>query len=179
MNLDTPTVDQLRAMLALHEERAKVQRQLDAIDEKLTSLQSQIFTGGPLRQTARSTVERGAGKSIVTADRPPRRPAAPAATKAPRNEFKGRITEALTAVGAHGASLKELAEKLGTNYRNVAVWFATTGKKNPNIEKVGPARYRLSIPESETPTALQTAEESSHSGVLTTAENAPDPATAA
>lgn len=146
MNSDTPTVDQLRAMLALHEERAKVQRQLNAIDEKLAALQSRIFPGGALRRGARSAVERSPRKSgepdAVRTERAAKA-TGPAPAKAPRNEFKGRVTAALTAAGDTGASLKELAERLGINYRNVAVWFATTGKKNPQIVKVGPARYRL------------------------------------
>ena len=37
---------------------------------------------------------------------------------------------------------KIIAEKAGTNYRNVAVWFATTGKKFQSA-KIKPATYRL------------------------------------
>ena len=49
----------------------------------------------------------------------------------------------LREAGDADMSVKELAEKAGTNYRNVAVWFATTGKKNPKIKKLAPATYKL------------------------------------
>ena len=45
--------------------------------------------------------------------------------------------------GVWCVDLSDLSEKAGTNYRNVAVWFATTGKKNPKIKKVAPATYKL------------------------------------
>jgi hypothetical protein len=39
--------------------------------------------------------------------------------------------------------IKDLADKVGANYRNVSVWFVTTGKKYPKVKKVAPAHYRL------------------------------------
>lgn len=163
MNSDTPTVDQLRAMLALHEERAKVQHQLNAIDEKLATLQSRIFGGKATRGVGRPAGERAASKAETSAARAPENPTQEGTVKAPRNQFKGRITEALSAAGEHGASLKELAETLRTHYRNVAVWFATTGKKNPRIQKIGPARYRLSAHESVALGGASGSAESAHS----------------
>jgi len=166
MNFDTPTVDQLRAMLALHEERANVQRQLDAIDEKLAALQSRIFAGGPARRAGRPTGARVASMAESKVARASVNLTKEVPAKAPRNQFKGRIAEALAAAGEHGASLKELAEKLSTNYRNVAVWFATTGKKNPRIQKIGPARYRLSVEDPDAREEAPVSEESAHSGSL-------------
>jgi hypothetical protein len=49
----------------------------------------------------------------------------------------------LSGAGSGGITIKELSEKAGTNYRNVAVWFATTGKKNSRIKKLAPATYKL------------------------------------
>jgi hypothetical protein len=60
---------------------------------------------------------------------------------------RGALSENVLAVlgeaGASGISIKDLSDKVGSNYRNVAVWFATTGKKNPKIKKVAPATYKL------------------------------------
>lgn len=60
---------------------------------------------------------------------------------------RGALSENVLAIlgdaGAQGISIKDISDKVGSNYRNVAVWFATTGKKNPKIKKVAPATYKL------------------------------------
>lgn len=84
----------------------------------------------------------------------PAKPAKPAAKKAPtkaagRNRPGGRgklmaaILGELKAAGTKGITVKELSAKLGVAYKNVYIWFVTTGKKNPNIKRIGPARYAL------------------------------------
>lgn len=65
------------------------------------------------------------------------------ATRGKRGELTARIQETLKDAGSEGISVKEIAEKLGANYRNIYIWFATTGKKNSSIKKVGPAHYRM------------------------------------
>lgn len=65
------------------------------------------------------------------------------ATRGKRGELTARILGALENAGSQGISVKDLAEDLGANYRNIYIWFATTGKKNSSVEKVGPAQYRL------------------------------------
>ncbi len=60
-----------------------------------------------------------------------------------RGELTASILGALEDAGSQGISVKEIAEKLGANYRNIYIWFATTGKKNSAVKKVGPAQYRL------------------------------------
>ena len=66
-----------------------------------------------------------------------------AATRGKRGELTSRILGALEKAGSQGIAVKDLAENLGANYRNIYIWFATTGKKNSSVEKVGPAHYRL------------------------------------
>jgi hypothetical protein len=60
-----------------------------------------------------------------------------------RGGLAAQITEALTAAGKTGMNLRDLADKLGTKYANLSVWFATTGKKNKAIKKIGAGQYRL------------------------------------
>lgn len=60
-----------------------------------------------------------------------------------RGALSAGIMAALEAAGAEGMSVKELAEKADSQYKNVSIWFATTGKKNGKVRKVGPARYKL------------------------------------
>jgi phosphatidylserine/phosphatidylglycerophosphate/cardiolipin synthase-like enzyme len=60
-----------------------------------------------------------------------------------RGELSARILSEMQQAGARGINVRELAETLGANYKNIYIWFATTGKKNPNIRKLGKAQYRL------------------------------------
>jgi hypothetical protein len=77
--------------------------------------------------------------------------AAPAATakkgkrggRAPRGQVSTRIIGALQGAGANGVTIKDLSSKLGMPYRNLQVWFATTGKKQKGLKKVAPATYAL------------------------------------
>jgi len=71
------------------------------------------------------------------------KPAKAKAGGAKRGGLSEKILGYLGEAGSEGITIKDIAEKAGTNYRNVAVWFATTGKKFPKIKKVRPATYRL------------------------------------
>jgi hypothetical protein len=62
---------------------------------------------------------------------------------AKRGELSEKIIQALGASGDKGLKIKDLADKVGANYRNVSVWFVTTGKNYPKVKKVGPAHYKL------------------------------------
>ena len=65
------------------------------------------------------------------------------AGKAKRGGLTENIMAGLSGAGSSGITIKDLSEQAGTNYRNVAVWFSTTGKKNPKIKKLAPATYKL------------------------------------
>jgi hypothetical protein len=71
----------------------------------------------------------------------------PAKASKPGRAKRGALTEnilvTLGEAGSQGISIKDVSAKVGAHYRNVAVWFATTGKKNPKIKKVAPATYKL------------------------------------
>ncbi len=62
---------------------------------------------------------------------------------AKRGELSNNIIEALTEAGSEGLSIKDLSAKIGAKYRNVSVWFVTTGKKFPKLKKTGPGHYKL------------------------------------
>ncbi len=63
--------------------------------------------------------------------------------RSPRGQLSSNILSALQAAGKGGMSVSGLAEKLGAQYKNISIWFATTGKKNPRVKKVGRGVYRL------------------------------------
>ena len=60
-----------------------------------------------------------------------------------RGELAARILGALKSAGKQGMKVRDLADKLNVKYKNLFIWFATTGKKNKGIKKVGEAHYRL------------------------------------
>ncbi len=63
--------------------------------------------------------------------------------RAKRGALSGNILALLGTAGSQGVTIKDVAAKVGAPYRNVAVWFATTGKKHPKIKKIAPATYKL------------------------------------
>lgn len=86
-----------------------------------------------------------AGTSTGTPSAPPTKSAK--SVKAPRKgakrgQLSADILSALKAAGSKGITVAELATKLGANYRNIYIWFATTGKKHP-VKKLAPATYSL------------------------------------
>jgi hypothetical protein len=60
-----------------------------------------------------------------------------------RGELAARIMEQLQAAGKQGAKVRDIAATLGVKVKNLFIWFATTGKKNKAIKKVGEGQYRL------------------------------------
>jgi ribosome-binding protein aMBF1 (putative translation factor) len=63
--------------------------------------------------------------------------------RAVRGQLKEQILNELKNAGAEGITIKDLAAKINANYKNVYVWFVTTGKRIGGIKKVGPAQYKL------------------------------------
>ena len=59
----------------------------------------------------------------------------------PGAPLKERIVGTLKSAGKSGATVKDLAAKLGKSYGNVSVWFHTTGKGIKEIKKVEPGRF--------------------------------------
>ncbi len=60
-----------------------------------------------------------------------------------RGEIAKQILGVLSAAGREGISVQEIASKIGANYRNIHVWFSSTGKKNPQILKIGRGKFSL------------------------------------
>ena len=59
-----------------------------------------------------------------------------------RGALSAAILDHLKSAGAGGIKIADLATKLGAKYKNVYIWFATTGKKH-GIKRIAPATYRL------------------------------------
>ncbi len=59
-----------------------------------------------------------------------------------RGAVTATILGHLKAAGSSGIKIADLAEKMGANYKNIYIWFATTGKKH-GINRIAPATFRL------------------------------------
>ena len=70
-----------------------------------------------------------------------KRVAAKGKGRSPGASLKERIVGTLKSAGKSGATVKDLAAKLGKSYGNVSVWFHTTGKGIREIKKVEPGRF--------------------------------------
>jgi hypothetical protein len=112
--------------------------------------------GGSYRLAGKAPASQSSpAKAPAKAAKAPAKSVAKSAAKAPaakkgkkggrssRGEVSTKILAALGGAGANGITIKELSSKLGMPYRNLQVWFATTGKKNKSIKKVAPATYQL------------------------------------
>ncbi len=60
-----------------------------------------------------------------------------------RGELAAKIMAALTAAGKNGVKVADLSKEFGVKRRNLFIWFATTGRKNKAIKKVGESHYVL------------------------------------
>jgi hypothetical protein len=82
-------------------------------------------------------------KVVAKAAKSAKAPAKAKGGRSSRGEVSTKILGALGSAGAGGVTIKNLSSKLGMPYRNLQVWFATTGKKNKSIKKIAPATYQL------------------------------------
>jgi hypothetical protein len=130
MDLTTLKSSDLQKISKLLERKENLQAEIGEIDRQLEDFQTGEAPPAPR-----------ARKAAPAAPRAARPGAARRSKKAGRGQMKEKIAEALKGAGKEGLSVKELAERLRTNYGNVSVWFQTTGKKVGEIKKVGPARY--------------------------------------
>lgn len=143
MKSSNPQVELLKRMLSLEEKRAALQQQVSALDEQIDSLKRQLL-GGSASAKAAIPGRRGRppGRPAKAAAAP-LKPAAKSQGRGGRGQLAAKVLATLKAAGASGITVKDLSDKVKANYRNIQVWFATTGKKNSSIKKIAPATYRL------------------------------------
>jgi hypothetical protein len=104
------------------------------------------IAGGHYRLDGKSAPAAPAAKPAAKATPTPKAKAAPSKKKgkgSKRGQLSENILKSLEAAGEKGLTIKDLAAKTGAKYRNVAVWFVTTGKNYPKIKKIAPAHFKL------------------------------------
>ena len=100
------------------------------------------ITGGHYR-IAGSAKAPSSPAQAASASKPAKAPRRGRTKPVKRGTLTASILEHLNAAGSSGVKIADLADKLGAKYKNVYIWFATTGKKNYPIKRIAPATYRL------------------------------------
>ena len=59
-----------------------------------------------------------------------------------RGALSARILDYLKSTGSGGVKIADVATRLGAKYKNIYIWFATTGKKH-GVKRIAPATYKL------------------------------------
>src|ERR1043166_1793376 len=140
--LTTLSVKNLKQALAIRERIDGLQRELD----RITGAQgAPASNGGPRRRKRRmSAAARGRISAAMKArwakrsgkQRVSSLAAAKAKGRSARAPLKDQIVHNLKTAGKSGATVKDLAAKLGKSYGSVSVWFHTTAKGIKEIKKV-------------------------------------------
>src|SRR6266513_1734817 len=140
--LTTLSVKDLKQVVAIRERIDGLQRDLD----RITGAQAAPVRNGARRRkkgkmSAAARARISAGMKARWAKRRAKQrvstlAAAKAKARTPRAPLKERIVQTLKTAGKSGATVKELAGKLGKSYGNVSVWFHTTAKGINEIKKV-------------------------------------------
>jgi len=122
---------QLAHLIRLVKEKESLQTKLDRVNAELHSLE----TGKALPKKRGRKPGRPTG--VITKVGKVRRSKRGKRLKEP-------LLKALSAAGASGITVKELAAKLKVKPGNIFSWFYTTGKKIKGISKIGEAKYAYS-----------------------------------
>jgi len=174
MDLSKLTPSVLRELLKLSELKSALHKQVAALDARISALGTGKPAAAPKAVAAKAPGKRRGRPPGAKAAKAPKAPKAakvkapkaakaakaPKAPKAPkasapakaaktgskRGALKGDILKLLAAAGPEGVSVKDISSTLGVKNQNVHVWFSTTGKKMPEISKVGEARYAYKAP---------------------------------
>jgi hypothetical protein len=140
MNITNISSNALKNLIKLTQRKEGLLREIEKIENQLASL----LTGKPARTTGK---RRGRPAKAKKAGRPAK---AAKATKgssttkrAPRGALKKKIFSALKAAGDAGMKVPDLSKKIGAKSQNVHVWFSSTGKKLPEIKRIGKGHFKL------------------------------------
>jgi len=128
-------IARLKEMIALEEKRASLISHIDAVNERLSIIQSELYGAGASRDVA--------AKKLRVAAQTPWVKLKPTGMRKGRGELRGQILEMLSAAGKAGVSVKELADRIGVKTANIHSWFSINTKKIAELKKIGEARYAI------------------------------------
>lgn len=143
MNLTNISSSALKNLIKLTERKEGLVREIEKIEAQLSSLlggKAVRATGKRRGRPAKNKVGRPA--KAKKAGRPSKKSSG-TGKRAPRGQIKKKILAALKAAGEAGLKVTDLSKKIGVKNANVHVWFSSTGKKLPEIKRVGKAHFKL------------------------------------
>jgi len=124
---------QVAHLISLVKEKETLQSKLDHVKAELEALES--GKAEPKKRGRKPGRPPGSKAKVAVA----------AVKKSKRGKrLKEPLLKALSAAGAAGITVKDLAAKLKVKPGNIFSWFYTTGKKIKGISKVGEAKYAYS-----------------------------------
>lgn len=134
MNLTNINTGALRNLIKLTERKEGLLAEIQKIEGQLAALLTgkSVRTGGKRRGRP---AKKGKVAKTVKKGR--------SAKRAPRGTLKKKIFAALKAAGEAGMKVTDLSKKIGVKNANVHVWFSSTGKKLPEIKRVGKGHFKL------------------------------------
>jgi hypothetical protein len=136
MNLSNLTSDSLKSLVNLTKKKDVLLQELEKIESQLVGL----FSGKAPKVSGKRR-GRPSKKGNKTSKKAPK---AAKAKRSPRGTIGKKVLKALESAGEVGVKVADLAKTLKVKGTSLHVWFATTGKKNKGIKKVGKGHYRLS-----------------------------------
>ena len=141
MTLTNINSSALRGLIKLTERKESLVREIEKIEAQLTALLTgkTVSSGKVVAKGKGKRRGRPAKKGPVAVRKADDRPA----KRAPRGALKKKIFAALRAAGEAGLKVPDLSKKIGVKSQNVHVWFSSTGKKLPEIKRLGKGHFKL------------------------------------
>ncbi|MCF7729939.1 MAG: hypothetical protein K9M81_06195 [Chthoniobacterales bacterium] len=135
MDLTKINISVLREMLKLSERKEELLKELKELEEKIISHASDFNSATPSKFKKPKKIGVHATQKINSSEKISKR--------ASRGTMKVIVLDALKEAGPAGIKIPELAHKIGVKNANLHVWFSNTGKKLPEIERIGVGLFRV------------------------------------
>lgn len=131
MKSQNPRLAKLQELVQLEQRRSSLVDDLAAIVSRMSMLRESLFEDDAPAET--SSPSRPA----------PERQRRTSSRRMGRGQMKEGVLAAVPRAGAQGIGIGDIAKAIGAPYKNVSVWFSTTGRKIANLKKIAPGRYKL------------------------------------
>jgi hypothetical protein len=139
MSITSFTSASLKSLSKLIDKKESLASEIAKIEADISSFLTGKPAKAPGKRRGRPAKKSAAVKKSVAAKKAPKA----VKKRAVRGGLGAKILKALDTAGDAGVKVADLAKSLKVNGTNLHVWFATTGKKNPAIKKVGKGHYKL------------------------------------
>lgn len=124
----------LTTLLSLTKKKESLLAKVQEVEKQIAALASGEAKAA-IRILRAKSRRRGRKKSA--------KPAKGTSTRSPKGWIEQQIKKVLHEAGEAGATVREIAEKIGKPAQNIHVWFSATGKKTGLFEKTEQGRYRF------------------------------------